>query len=51
MALLADGWHMATQVGALGIAAFAYSFARRHADAERLVRCERYVVSQLHVAR
>lgn len=32
MALLADGWHMATHAGALGIAAFAYSFARRHAD-------------------
>lgn len=32
MALLADGWHMSTHAGALGIAAFAYSFARRHAD-------------------
>src|SRR3546814_13123411 len=31
MALLADGIHMATHAGALGIAAFAYSFARRHA--------------------
>jgi cation diffusion facilitator family transporter len=30
MALLADGWHMATHAGALGIAAFAYRFARRH---------------------
>jgi len=31
MALLADGWHMATHVGALGIAALAYAFTRRHA--------------------
>ncbi len=31
MALLADGWHMATHAGALGISAFAYRFARRHA--------------------
>ncbi len=31
MALLADGWHMATHAGALGIAAFAYAFARRRA--------------------
>jgi len=31
MALLADGWHMATHAAALGIAAFAYLFARRHA--------------------
>src|SRR3546814_7779466 len=31
MALLSDGIHMATHAGALGIAAFAYSFARRHA--------------------
>lgn len=31
MALLADGWHMATHAGALGLAALAYSFARRHA--------------------
>lgn len=35
MALLADGWHMATHVGALGIAAFAYAYARRHADDPR----------------
>lgn len=32
MALIADGWHMATHVGALGITAFAYAYARRHAD-------------------
>lgn len=32
MALLADGWHMATHVFALGITAFAYRFARRHRD-------------------
>ena len=30
MALLADGFHMATHAGALGIAALAYGFARRH---------------------
>ncbi|MEN3976552.1 CDF family Co(II)/Ni(II) efflux transporter DmeF [Emcibacter sp. SYSU 3D8] len=35
MALLADGWHMATHAGALGIAAFAYSYARRHANDPR----------------
>jgi len=35
MALLADGWHMASHVGALGLAAFAYGFARRHADDAR----------------
>jgi cation diffusion facilitator family transporter len=32
MALLADGWHMATHVAAFGIALFAYRFARTHAD-------------------
>ena len=32
MALLADGWHMATHAGALAISALAYRFARRHAD-------------------
>lgn len=31
MALLADGWHMATHAGALGLSALAYRFARRHA--------------------
>jgi len=31
MALLADGWHMSTHAGALGIAAFAYFFARKNA--------------------
>jgi cation diffusion facilitator family transporter len=35
MALLADGWHMATHVGALGLTAFAYAFARRNADNPR----------------
>lgn len=30
MALLADGLHMATHAGALGIAAAAYAYARRH---------------------
>lgn len=32
MALLADGFHMATHAGALGIAAAAYGYAKRHAD-------------------
>jgi cation diffusion facilitator family transporter len=35
MALLADGVHMATHVGALGIAAWAYFLARRHAANRR----------------
>ncbi|QHL90885.1 CDF family Co(II)/Ni(II) efflux transporter DmeF [Sphingomonas changnyeongensis] len=37
MALLADGIHMATHVGALGLAAFAYRYARRHAADPRFV--------------
>ena len=32
MALLADGWHMGTHAAALGITAFAYYFARKHAE-------------------
>jgi cation diffusion facilitator family transporter len=35
MALLADGWHMATHAAALGIAAAAYRFARQHAGNSR----------------
>lgn len=35
MALLADGFHMATHAGALGIAAAAYAYARRHAGNAR----------------
>jgi cation diffusion facilitator family transporter len=35
MALLADGVHMATHVGALGLAAGAYFLARRHAENTR----------------
>jgi cation diffusion facilitator family transporter len=31
MALLADGWHMGTHAGAMGLSALAYRFARRHA--------------------
>lgn len=31
MALLADGWHMGTHAAALGVAVFAYVYARRHA--------------------
>ncbi len=35
MALLADGWHMATHVAALSITAMAYWYARRHANNPR----------------
>lgn len=35
MALLADGWHMGTHAIALGITAFAYSYARRQANNPR----------------
>lgn len=35
MALLADGFHMATHAGALGIAAAAYAYAKRHASSPR----------------
>jgi cation diffusion facilitator family transporter len=35
MALLADGFHMATHAGALAVAAVAYTFARRHAADRR----------------
>ncbi len=35
MALLADGFHMATHAGALSITAAAYFYARRHADDPR----------------
>lgn len=35
IALVADGLHMSTHAGALLLAAFAYSFARRHADDAR----------------
>ena len=35
MALLADGWHMGSHAAALGLAAFAYRFARRHAHDRR----------------
>jgi cation diffusion facilitator family transporter len=35
LALVADGWHMATHVAALAIAALAYLFARRHAQDAR----------------
>src|SRR5829696_6146267 len=31
MALLADGWHMGTHAAALGVAVFAYRYARGHA--------------------
>ncbi|MBI2253021.1 MAG: CDF family Co(II)/Ni(II) efflux transporter DmeF [Proteobacteria bacterium] len=35
MALLADGWHMATHLAALGISLLAYSFAASHAENAR----------------
>src|SRR5262252_2714297 len=35
MALLADGWHMGSHASALGIALFAYAFARKHAGNPR----------------
>lgn len=35
MALLADGFHMATHAGALGIAALAYAYAKKHANSRR----------------
>ena len=34
MALLADGWHMASHAAALGLASAAYIYARRHATNE-----------------
>ena len=35
MAVLADGWHMSSHALALGLSAFAYSFARRHSGHRR----------------
>lgn len=35
MALVADGWHMATHAAALGVAALAYRYARIHANNPR----------------
>jgi len=35
MALTADGWHMATHAGALGISAWAYRYARLHVNDAR----------------
>ena len=35
MALLADGWHMATHAGALGLTVFAYRYARAHAKDDK----------------
>ncbi|HWK67322.1 MAG TPA: CDF family Co(II)/Ni(II) efflux transporter DmeF [Rhizobiaceae bacterium] len=35
MALLADGFHMATHAGALGVAAAAYAYAKKHAHSRR----------------
>lgn len=35
MSLLADGFHMATHAGALGLAAWAYAYAKKHAQTGR----------------
>src|SRR5512144_1450473 len=35
MALLADGWHMSSHAVAIGLSAFAYAAARRHAGDAR----------------
>jgi cation diffusion facilitator family transporter len=35
MALLADGWHMGSHVAALGLAVFAYRYAKQQADNHR----------------
>jgi len=35
MALLADGWHMATHVAAFGMTIFAYRYARRYAHSSK----------------
>ncbi len=35
MALLADGWHMSSHAFAIGLSAYAYAAARRHADDPR----------------
>lgn len=35
MALLADGWHMSSHAVAIGLSAFAYAMARRHATDRR----------------
>lgn len=37
LALQADGWHMATHAGALGLASFGYWFARTRAEDKELV--------------
>jgi cation diffusion facilitator family transporter len=37
MALLADGWHMASHAGAMAVAWFAYVWARKNADNPNLV--------------
>jgi len=37
MALLADGWHMASHAGAMAVAWFAYAWARKNADNPDLV--------------
>lgn len=34
MALTADGWHMGSHAAALAITAFAYTYARKHADSD-----------------
>src|SRR3546814_14317636 len=49
VALLADGIHMATEAGALGMAAFAYSFARRHAANARFTFGTGKEIGRAHV--
>ena len=41
MALLADGWHMGMHAAAMGVAAFAYRFMRRHATSGRYAGARR----------
>ena len=50
MALLADGLHMGSHTAALGLSVFAYVYARRHADDERLAEVDLDEVDVLDVA-
>src|SRR5215475_2492291 len=43
LALTADGWHMATHAGALGVSALAYWFARTRAQAKHFGSCNHFV--------
>lgn len=44
LALTADGWHMATHAGALGMAAFAYWFARRYSESSAIVSLQHVTI-------